>query len=146
MRAMLLGRLGSMATLMAEWSSTISLCRRSPPATSHSTRPRRKFNMLTRLFAPRSTGHRTALVLVALLVLTTAMAALPAQAVPPSPAALEGTVNWAAKPEALSNNGDVGYPWSTVDRNDVTHTVYLTDNGNIWYMNSANRVGIRLDQ
>jgi hypothetical protein len=102
--------------------------------------------MLTQLLTPWHPRRRSTLALVALLLLTTFLTITPTQGAPPAPSALDSSINWVDKPAVLSNTGDVGYPWAAVDSNNITHAVYMTDNGNIWYVNTATRISIRLDQ
>jgi hypothetical protein len=105
--------------------------------------------MLTQLLALWHPQRRLALGLVAMLLLTTALNIAPSAAAPPEPAALRGSVHWDDQPSVISNGADTAYPWSATDSNDVTHVIYMTTDGAIWYTNNAggsfNIGGKRLD-
>src|SRR5262245_10155967 len=104
--------------------------------------------MLTESTSPRRATRIAALSLV-FLMLAAVLAAAPAQAGPPAPAALDGSVIWADNPSIVSNGQRVAYPWVTVGPNDVTHVIYFTIDGEVMYTNNEsgafNIGGKRLD-
>jgi hypothetical protein len=104
--------------------------------------------MVTQSTSPRRATRIAALGL-AFLLLVAVLAAAPAQAGPPAPATLDGSVIWEDNPSIVSNGQRIAYPWVTVGPNDVTHIIYFTINGEVMYTNNEsgafNIAGKRLD-
>jgi hypothetical protein len=105
--------------------------------------------MLTQSTSLRRTTRIAALSLAFLILLTTILVAAPAQAAPPAPATLEGSVVWEEPPHIISNGQRIAYPWVAVGPNDITHAIYFTIDGEVMYTNNEtgafNIGGKRLD-
>jgi hypothetical protein len=81
------------------------------------------------------THNFAALGIIALLLLTTVLSSVPAQAAP-NAQAYPGSVKWDSKPKVVSNGRRSGFPRVAVDDNNVTHVIYATENGSIMYTNN----------
>jgi hypothetical protein len=92
--------------------------------------------MLSSLSASRRTHHLAALGLAVLLLLTAALASVPAQAAPLAQNVFPGTVDWDSEPQIVSNGRRSGFPRVAVDANNITHVIYATEQGSIMYTNN----------
>src|SRR5262245_3937069 len=93
--------------------------------------------MLTKSTSLHRASRVVALGLAMLLLLAAVLGAVPIQAAPPAPAALNGSIDWdSAGPKIVSNGKRIAYPWVAVGPNDVTHVIYFTIDGDVVYANN----------